>query len=72
MGKILLLVQGPDDPVRCYRQNNIRRLSELWFRQYSDIFLKTTPLERGMAVLKLIDLSIDIGVNREKLKAENS
>lgn len=72
LGTILLLTQGQHDPLVCYRYNDIRWITEQWFNHYCQIFSQPEPIPRGQALLKLIDLTIQICINREKLMTNPS
>jgi len=67
MGTILLLVQKQQDPLVCFRYNDIRWLAEQWFNQYRQVFSQVEPIIRGNALLKLIDYTIKLGLKRGNL-----
>lgn len=66
-GITLLLIQGSHDPLACYRYYNFQSLTTQWFNQFIQIFTQHDQINRGLALLKLLNYTIQIWIEREKM-----
>lgn len=67
-GATLLFTKSRYDASQCYHFNQMYQMADNWFKQYTNVFSQKEAVARGMAAVKLINFTIELLMNQEKIR----